>query len=474
VVTPPAATAEATPLATSVPVTPTTGTSRIVVQQQDNSLKSVDSSGNATLLYNASAPVDLSAIFPPGNVVDDFIYLPLSGQTATVVRASPRGTDTLPGINGAVYGIAVTASKLAWGTADLQATPPNASIFISGPDGANAQPVVNETYTTAIGKVLRVMRWSKDGNRLYFGKEPVGLGGYILFSGLTNLWVYDATTNQTTELVPERAANAAICIDDLSPDEKLIADHCSPQAMEIVDIATQKTTAVTAPADVTQFGSVGGARFSPDSTQLAYGLARNDPNNEQGWVAVADVASGSSRLIATSPASGYFSVVAWLDAKTLVLQSSGQQQPGVWTVQTDGSNLNRLTDGTFLGILTGSTTGGQAQGQSCGEISLLGPNPPTDPAVGTAATCFFQAFQSGQPASLKVTVAGVDAGIVHQLTLTKQGNGLVIQDNAAHYVAPRPPSDGQVSVCQGVTLQADGLLIKGCGDQGDILIPLPK
>ena len=67
-------------------------------------------------------------------------------------------------------------------------------------------------------------------------------------------------------------------------------------------------------------------------------------------MAIADVAGGPSRLIATSPANDYFSVAGFLDADTLILQSGGQMA-GVWTVGTDGQNLKRVSDGVFLGSL---------------------------------------------------------------------------------------------------------------------------
>jgi len=76
------------------------------------------------------------------------------------------------------------------------------------------------------------------------------------------------------------------------------------------------------------------ARCSPDGSRLAYALARNDPNDEQGWVAVSDGLNGTSKLVATSPAKDYFEVSAWLDAATIVLQSATPPQR-VWIVRDD-------------------------------------------------------------------------------------------------------------------------------------------
>ncbi len=98
---------------------------------------------------------------------------------------------------------------------------------------------------------------------------------------------------------------------------------------------------------------LGSAKFSPDGSQVAFGLARGDPQNEMGWVAVSDGLSGPSRVILESPAGGYFSVVSWLNSSTLLLQwagvSCGEDCPaGLWTVGTDGQGLTQVADGTFL------------------------------------------------------------------------------------------------------------------------------
>jgi Tol biopolymer transport system component len=254
-------------------------------------------------------------------------------------------------VTGELYGLAASPEHLAYGYASIASGSTTAEIRLSGLDGAGATTAYSETMT--LPQVLRVMRWAPDGQRLYFGKEPVGLGGYILFGGLTDIWALDTTTGQATELVPRPSPNAMICIDDLSPDASLAADHCNPKVMELIDVSTHVTRTVSLPSEVADFGVVGGARFNPDGKQLAYALARNNPDNEQGWVALADVAGGPSKLIATSPANDYFSVVGFQDANTIVLQSAGQT-PGVWTVSMDGQNLKRLSDGIFLGILGSS------------------------------------------------------------------------------------------------------------------------
>lgn len=469
--TPPSATA-VLPTSTAVPATtqptgvPAAG-QRITVQLADKSIQFLDMSGNETLAYSTQDPVDLASIFPPGNVAGSAIYLPLSAQNATAVRVDATGGHTLDWIKGQVYGFAANSSMLAWGTADISDTVTSAQIETSAPDGSGLKPVFQESYKGE-PRVLRVMRWSRDGSKLYFGKEPIGLGGYILFSGLSNLWSLDPGSGKATQVLSEADPKAAICIDDLSPDEKLAADHCDPTKMHVIDVASGSVKNVDAPANVPEFGAVGGARFSPDNTRLAYGLARHNPDDEQGWVAVADVTTDKSTLVATSPGHDYFQVVAWLDSNTLLLQSSGQVA-GIWTVGADGSNLKRLGDGTFLGIVPS----GSAQQASCGEIHMLGPNPPRDPGAQLTEDCFFQAALTCRAATLTVTMSGVDAGTIHNFAIESGGGPCKIVDNVVKYVVPRPTPPPVPSTCLGLARQNGGLLFKACGEEGDILVPPP-
>lgn len=341
------------PVPTTLSATPTTAptvsAARIAVQLPDNSVQLVDANGSQTLLAKLDNQVDLSSILATEGELDSPLYLPVTGNPSTVMQIDANGAKKLDWITGPLYGIAATSSQLAWGTADIRATMMAARIQISGVNGSGVKTGLEEIYK-GVAQSLRVLRWSQDGTRLYFSKEPLGLGGYILFGGRTNLWSLDASSGRTTELVPERSKNAAACIDDLALNEKLVADHCDLKTMRIINLVDNKSVVINPPSNAPQFGLVGGARFSPDSSRLAYALARHDSNNEQGWVALSDGMNGTSSLIATSPAKDYFWVAAWLDSDTIVLQS-GLSPQGVWTVRADGSHLKRLAGGIFLGIV---------------------------------------------------------------------------------------------------------------------------
>jgi Tol biopolymer transport system component len=219
----------------------------------------------------------------------------------------------------------------------------DSDIFLANTDGSGLHSVLNLTGD----HVLHVVRFSPDGQSLYYSQEPLGLGGYIPFSGVSDLFVLDLASGASSQLVPDAAAGV-ICLDDFAPDASLVALHCNPKTIDVLDTTMGSIGQISAPAKVTDWQLHGDARLSPDQTRVAYALARGDPNNEQGWVAVSDSLSGTSHLVATAPAGEYYSVKGWLNDSTLVLQSWGTQ-PGVWVVQADGSDLRRLADGVFLG-----------------------------------------------------------------------------------------------------------------------------
>jgi hypothetical protein len=109
---------------------------------------------------------------------------------------------------------------------------------------------------------------------------------------------------------------------------------------------------------VTGFKFVGSARFNPALTRVAYALAKNDPDAEQGGVAVSDSLSGGPKLIVTGKPGEYFTVAGWLNADTLLLQSSQLMcnnpacTNSLWTVTIDGSGLAKIADGRFLAVVS--------------------------------------------------------------------------------------------------------------------------
>ncbi len=338
-VEPPTSTAAATVAATAT-LTPTSGII-LAVAGPDQKIGLVGLDGHALPL--SAAP---GALYALATLSTD------PGAHSKAYAIGPQGVKELSFVNNSSEGFAsftgasAPQGEVAW---DNYSPTPNANgkitsdIFVANSDGTNLRSALKLSGD----HVLHVVRFSPDGKQLYYSQEPLGLGGYILFSGVSDLWAFDLAGGTTRQLVPAAAAGT-ICLDDFTPDEVLVALHCAEKTISVLDLTTGSIGLITAPAAVTDWGIHGDARLSPDQTRVAYALARGSPDNEQGWVAVSDGISGTSHLVATAPAGDYFNVKGWLNNTTLVLQS-WRGTPGVWVVQADGSDLRRIADGVFLG-----------------------------------------------------------------------------------------------------------------------------
>ncbi len=343
---------------TQAPPPARSGGVRLLIQGLDNNLLLVDTNGQSSPFVQADRPFNSPVFqnYSSSRTVGRNLYgasIGDDGRSQAFV-IDPNGVRPLEYIQNLGLGFAVWPGsdtqlpRLAW---DQQENNPekntlSSKLFAANTDGSDMHVLLEEPGPE---RVLVAGRWSPDGQRLYFSKEPVGLGGYILFGGASNLWAYNMADGSTAQVMNEPGM---ACIDEFSYDERLLAHHCANPTITVIQIASGAATTINPPSQGVEANFVGSARFSPDGARVAFGIARGDPNNEQGWVAVSDGFSGESRLIATAPAGDYFHVVGWMDANTLVLQSWGVK-PGVWLVKADGSDLKRIADGVYHGLISG-------------------------------------------------------------------------------------------------------------------------
>jgi hypothetical protein len=335
---------------------------RVAVRAADDTVQIVDTG------FAAPQASQVAGLLPMGGSVGQTVYvLDFKDQPkAQVVDAS--GTKTLDFVQKPDYGLAVWPGngsdkpRLAWATAPTGQPPATTQLLVADVDGSNVTAVLTETITTDQPPYqLVAQRWSADGQSLYFSREPVGIGGYIPFNGASSLYRYSLADKSVTELIPFNAKDGKfLCLDDLSADVSLALGTCGklPGIMVHSVSGGSLDQAIQPPADLTGFRLLGGARFSPGASRVAFGLAKGDPSGEQGWVAVSDTLSGTAKLVTTSPAGHYYTVVAWLNDHTLLLQDNALDcsrvcANSVWTVFTDGSRLTKLTDGTFLTLVGG-------------------------------------------------------------------------------------------------------------------------
>ncbi len=342
------------------------GHSILPVPQQEVSLRLLVSTADLkveahdlTITLGSAYHPAFNGFMPKGGSAAGTAYV-LDTISSSALALNEGGSQQLSFIRNPTYGLAVwpgdqgAAPLLAWGS-HPDPTEPRWTLQKSAPDGTQV-----ETLLTLTGPVQPVAQlWSADGKSLYFSKEGAGLGGYIPFAGASSLYSLDLANLNVTDLIPfEKGIKTAGCLDALSGDARYVADHCTENIITVRDLTTNEFTTIQPPAGADHYRLMGTARFSPDGLRVAYALAAGDPSSEQGWVAVSDGLSGASKLVLTGQPGSYYNVVGWLNDETLLVQSTTVQCSAeapctnqLWTMGIDGSNLNKVGDGSLLAIV---------------------------------------------------------------------------------------------------------------------------
>lgn len=329
---------------------------QVAVRAADNTLQLFDT----PLLLDRAGGLHDSGLLPHGGTVSDTLYALDTSTSSRVVVLEAGQQRTLDFIQNPSYGLAVlsgdsvTPARLSWGTSPTGDNTPT-RLMVSAPDGSDLTTLVEENVTAPAYQIV-AQRWSADAQAIYFSKEPYGIGGYIPFAGASSLYRVDLADKRVTELIPFNPNGGRLtCLDDVSNDVRLVANHCDLTSISILDLGKDDSLKIVAPNEV-RGNRVGSARFSADTSRVAFAIARGDPANEQGWVAVSDSLIGGSQLIMSSNPGEYLQVVLWLDAETLLVQSNGVAcnpacANSLWTVRIDGTQLTKVADGTFVAIV---------------------------------------------------------------------------------------------------------------------------
>ena len=307
--------------------------------------------------YNPS----FNGFFPQGSAILGTAYVLDLTTAPRVVAIDGNGSRELTFIKNSTYGLAIwrgglgTQPLLAWGTLP-SGSDHTTSLQISNPDGSNLETLLTVNADKPAPIQLVAEFWSADGDYLYFSKEPSGIGGYILFGGASNLYEINIATKVVNEILPQASPTGQLtCLDAVSGDYRFVADHCAQNVITIRDLTGGASVTILPPADVTGYHVVGSARFSPAGDRVAFALAKRDPSNEQGWVAVGNSSGGTSNLILVGDPGSYYTVAGWLDDQTLLVQSTSIADPSggnqLYTVDADGSNLTKVADGTLLTVI---------------------------------------------------------------------------------------------------------------------------
>jgi hypothetical protein len=303
-------------------------------------------------------------LMPKGGTAQGQLYV-LSPSPPAVMVLTDTGLEQLDFAQLPDYGLAVWPGQagqppqLAWSTMP-QGETGQATIFVSDPEGTDVRSVYAESFQNNAPSHLVVQGWSPDGDAVLFSREPWGIGGYIPFPGASSLFRVSLSDGHVSPLIAfDPRGRGGLCFDSLSPDGSTAASHCPPAQISLESLSNGGTATINPPSDIDPPFITGTARFSPDGKRVAFALARGNPDDEHGWVAISGGLSGASSTI-TDRSGGFYQVVSWLNSHSLLLQwvdmSCGAGCPGdsLWTIDVDGSGLTHLAEGHFVALTSTS------------------------------------------------------------------------------------------------------------------------
>ncbi len=344
---------------TAQPPDAATNNLHLVVEAYDRSVRTVD----ASVPLNSTVRPFFNSFLPRGGSSNGIGYV-IDPNNPDALAVGSNGPQIVQFIqNPAIYGLAVwpgnasSQPRLAWGTASSGLSQ-SSTIMISALDGTQSDTLLSQDSPNPATELVPEF-WSADGQTLYFSKEPLGIGGYILFAGGSSLYKVDITTKEVSEVIPLGPSDGPqACIDAISADYRYVADHCALKAITVRDLQNNISAAIQPPDEISGYTFLGDARFSRNGNHLAYALAMTDQGSEQGWIALSQL-NGGSKVILTSPIGILYNLAGWLDDQTLMVQSINVKEclpdcaTELWALKIDGSAPTELAQGRFLSLITG-------------------------------------------------------------------------------------------------------------------------
>lgn len=125
---------------------------------------------------------------------------------------------------------------------------------------------------------------------------------------------------------------------------------------------------------------------------------------------------------------------------------------------------------TVKGALNSTPT---PQVRKCGSVQTSPRGLPLNAAMAKQAeACFWQAYQKCQPATLDFASRSVDTVALHTFSIRTSGRNCSVTDAMQHAIVPAKLSAARTSICTGVAAKSDGLHVSGCGDEGEVVVPM--
>lgn len=145
-------------------------------------------------------------------------------------------------------------------------------------------------------------------NEAYIGVRPVGLGGYILYSGPMILYKVDFRNNSVSKLFSGKTPQNFVT--DISLDGNMLVYVTGENPKKIVLKNIKEGSEKEFPVP-NKYKQVGDALFSPNSEKIAYAVGISNPDDEKGTAFIIDIKTGKQTEIISARHNGAVSVIGW-------------------------------------------------------------------------------------------------------------------------------------------------------------------
>ncbi|EFH85311.1 hypothetical protein [Ktedonobacter racemifer] len=111
--------------------------------------------------------------------------------------------------------------------------------------------------------------------------------------------------------------------------------------------------------------------------------------------------------------------------------------------------------------------------RKCGSVQTSPRGLPLNATMAKQAeSCFWQAYQKCQPAMLGFASRSIDTVALHTFSIRPSDQNCSVTDAMQHAIVPAKLSAVKTYTCTGVAAKPDGLHFSGCGDEGDVIMPM--
>lgn len=277
-------------------------------------------------------------------VQDDVFVYTQQGDEPGLRRMDEEGSlvamaDIQPGNSSdSFWMISPDGTMIAWSDTSFIAPTTTSILYKARIDGSQQEQVAQLSGPGEF--YLRPFAWIKDEAnewKIWYVRQPIGLGGYILFSDPFGP-VYESGSTTLDQ---------ANIFTDVSQDGLIFAylDHPEEQELTIhvVDFSLPLIGA----------GQAGEAKLSPDNSTVAVAVASGNPEQESGWVELWLVGSQASVRVTAEDPTQILRVVDWLDEETVVLSvlNADIYESDIYLVNKDGAFFRKIWTGYPIGVV---------------------------------------------------------------------------------------------------------------------------